>query len=967
MRTKTIFLVVICFFSAISNTGAARGEVLEKGAGVVIFASKDLSAGGRQAAAELARVLNESLGAPKTGDGVKLVSEMPSGAGEGGGVVVWVGRSPGMEEAFKGVDLKTEGEEEILIVVRGGQIAIVGNDKTEGTALAVYTFMQRNLGVRWFWPGELGEEVPQMESLAMKEEMYRYLPRVHGRGIRLFQATRMLPKTMARTEKAYVEAAAYDKPIDVWALRNRLGGNFKMVAGHAFVTWYGKYGKEHPDYFALQPDGTRTPYPAADDVKMCVSNPALTEQMVKEGMKAMESPGARMMVSASENDSAYSGYCTCEACRAWDDASAAKVTLKWKSIEKEAPALTDRYAKFWNRVAEEMRKAKGAQVDVGVWAYGAMRTPPVSTKIDPAVIVGFVGNLSWGGSKARTTDLGMWDAWSKKVGRMVWRPNLFHYGWGMPGTMVHGLSEDFRFMGERGLIGMDIDSIYNDWAARGLDYYALAQLAWDPMLDADALVEDYCVRAFGAAAAPKMKAYFAVLEESHKKTAELKAGMGRYEAIEVDRVYYTPTLLEQWDAMLLDAQKAADGDAMTSAKQKKRIGFVMEGVRFAKAQAAVITAMEALRSGHGDVMAAIQEADKASKERDSLGEKLGNQYAVGYRQFENQRAVRKMAKYLGPVDPEAIARLGEAGITPLAARWLFKTDPKKEGLAQGWQSAEFDAKGWTKLSVNAPWGLQMKSEGPVDLDNPADTSYLGDAWYRTSFARPALAKGERMWLEFPAIDKGCEVYVNGKLVGKQVWDAKVDPDAWNKQRRFDVTDVLTEGENTAAVMVNSDFGQGGILNGAFLRAEPAELLPSPFPGAEKAPWAVQFEEGSTGESKSVPGMYVGEPALRVKVATGAGGVQTAPGIMLPAGNYVVSMVSRVTVEGDKGKALALRATLMGEGQEPMRVWVKTGGSGKWERSETKVTLTGPTRVGALKLFMAVPGVYEVQSVGVRRE
>ena len=50
------------------------------------------------------------------------------------------------------------------LVVEGIDEKIVGRQQEYGTVNAIYTFLQDRLGVRWLWPGELGEDVPQSNS-----------------------------------------------------------------------------------------------------------------------------------------------------------------------------------------------------------------------------------------------------------------------------------------------------------------------------------------------------------------------------------------------------------------------------------------------------------------------------------------------------------------------------------------------------------------------------------------------------------------------------------------------------------------------------------------------------------------------------------------------------------------------------------------------------------------------------------
>lgn len=69
-------------------------------------------------------------------------------------------------------------------------------------------------------------------------------------------------------------------------------------------------------------------------------------------------------------------------------------------------------------------------------------------------------------------------------------------------------------------------------------------------------------------------------------------------------------------------------------------------------------------------------------------------------------------------------------------------------------------------------------------------------WYSRTFASPKLAKGERLILNFGAVDWESTIYVNGKDVGSH----RGGYDAFS----FDITDALKDGENTLVVSVLDD-------------------------------------------------------------------------------------------------------------------------------------------------------------------
>ena len=48
----------------------------------------------------------------------------------------------------------------------GNALVLAGNGE-DGTAFAVYAFLEKVAGIRWLWPGELGEDVPKNSHLSV--------------------------------------------------------------------------------------------------------------------------------------------------------------------------------------------------------------------------------------------------------------------------------------------------------------------------------------------------------------------------------------------------------------------------------------------------------------------------------------------------------------------------------------------------------------------------------------------------------------------------------------------------------------------------------------------------------------------------------------------------------------------------------------------------------------------------------
>jgi hypothetical protein len=131
-------------------------------------------------------------------------------------------------------------------------------------------------------------------------------------------------------------------PIDWHRAHHLQIASLEFVAGHAFTDWWARYHDEHSDYFAQLPDGTRKPRREPARVKLCVSNPTVAAQWLANAEKAFKSDSSRVMLSAVPNDG--DGFCVCLKCRAMDHPDGPPTIFGYV-------ALTDRYVKFWNRLA----------------------------------------------------------------------------------------------------------------------------------------------------------------------------------------------------------------------------------------------------------------------------------------------------------------------------------------------------------------------------------------------------------------------------------------------------------------------------------------------------------------------------------------------------------------------------------------------------------------------------------------
>lgn len=536
----------------------------------------------REAAEVLANYIEKISGRkPAVIDGAPQA--MPPGA-------IWVGVQPEVKALFPKVDFDFKHPEEIVIAANEKHVVIAGRDRWDparlevrtresvikgvqqeyGTINAVYTFLQDQLGVRWLWPGELGEDVPKHERLALRVPLeYRHHPQMRARGT-VFNYCALGNKGYGKSQE--------------WTMRQRLQlCSLSMEGGHGFGDWWERYHKQHPEIFALQPDGTRSGFPSPHNAKLCMSNPKVWELWLEQVAAQLAQDPHRTIFNASPNDGWASGHCVCEKCSAWDHPDGEPRVFNWSKRNATRPATSDRDVTFANQLGELLKqKYPGKDYRVLMLSYGHSRPAPVKARPADNVIMSIVANffgrtgLVDYGSTRGLTYRREFEAWAKLVPLMFWRPNTGSpAGWqqGLPDLHVAQTIRDFKDVAAANCIGIYIDGVWEHWATVGPLYYVMAQLAWNPTADAGGILADYYTRAFGPGA-PHVREYFETLEQARMAFTAKNGEAGIFTFPQL----YTAGLLGESQARLERAAAAVPADSLHA----KRVAFIRAGLDYTR-------------------------------------------------------------------------------------------------------------------------------------------------------------------------------------------------------------------------------------------------------------------------------------------------------------------------------------------------------------------------------------------------
>jgi len=462
------------------------------------------------------------------------------------------------------------------IVVKTSANALVLMGRTEGADgtrsdadfSAVVQFLE-SLGCRHLWPGPGGTVIPQKPTLAVAGLDVRFTPKVGQRAIRMMpRGERNFEVGLAWlrfTEDDYKAAIAKTQGTDsptAWGSWNGLGGSIGIRAGHAgggLKGGWNEHGKTHPEWFALQVDGTRDQTNAKDRWRICESNPELRAHVANELLKQLAGK-SQPPISLSPNDGGYSSFCQCAKCKALDAPDAPKIKLmlfdkvgEGKRTEIDYPSLTDRHINYWNDIAARVTKVVPDQLFV-IDAYSVYSDAPAREKLHPNLIVRYVPS---------TTEA--WEGW-KAAGakRIYWRPNNLHSG-GRVATVSPKARETARIinaLANGGMLATDMQGIYNNWATQGLDYYTAARVTWNPSLTFEAVLDDYCRSGFGAGA-EQVKKYWLLADSGIVPRPKM------FPLIK-------PETLDAMRAALIAAAKVTVGDPASN----HRVSFLRAGLEF---------------------------------------------------------------------------------------------------------------------------------------------------------------------------------------------------------------------------------------------------------------------------------------------------------------------------------------------------------------------------------------------------
>ena len=387
-----------------------------------------------------------------------------------------------------------------------------------GTLFGVYDFLERVVGVRMYFPGELGTIVPKKDQILIPEMDIFDRPDFTQRKVSTFW------------DGEYFEGENRNVTINPAKTLNNYRLRLETVYlpcchGLNGFQYIQRFGKTHPEYFALQSNGNRSNDPSVQHPGQLCYTSGIMEEIYQDtrsylnGEKAdvrripapgQNTKGFRWGVNTSKGiyvdimpQDSFTGCC-CEKCQA--------------SYKKDDPHYATEL--IWGNIVSIANRLKkdGIPGFVTMMAYRPYRRVPAFDIPDNVlVMVAETGPWFKGNPVQKKLDNGEIKAWTKKLGRKVW---IWNYVTkvstltmpGVPQMSPRAYGEYYKELAPW-IFGAFAESESDRFLYNYLNYFIFAKVTWDNKADVNALLDEHYRLMFGKAA-PVMKKFYEQLEDN---------------------------------------------------------------------------------------------------------------------------------------------------------------------------------------------------------------------------------------------------------------------------------------------------------------------------------------------------------------------------------------------------------------------------------------------------------------------
>jgi len=380
----------------------------------------------------------------------------------------------GQEMPVEGFAIKTA-ENAVLIVGHDGEVA--PRTPSDGTAWGIHDFLERFVGIRWYFPSDIGVSAPKKRDLIIEPVWLEDAP--------VFRKREIWPSGGPTVSPGVGPHHRRMRSADAWPVRLQV---------HSPTGWPPLYGKTRPECFQLRSDGAR------NFSMLCYGHPRTLETYL-ETIEAFYQKGDKRAwagkepvgnaITVSPNDMAIA--CHCDYCRKlWDKdggqyGTASKVVGQFtanlaREVKKRWPDKTVIYLPYQNYTKPPQGVEFPDNVEVQLCGM-----PGLAQYKEPAIAASEQANI---------------DGWVRLTGRKI---QNWHYScWPEDQTKAaylfpHTVHEHYQRNRDK-TVGSFINGGGDHWPRQHVSLYAWMKCLWNPDFDVDAAIAEYCRRMYGPAA-----------------------------------------------------------------------------------------------------------------------------------------------------------------------------------------------------------------------------------------------------------------------------------------------------------------------------------------------------------------------------------------------------------------------------------------------------------------------------------
>ena len=416
-------------------------------------------------------------------------------------------------------------DEELRVRTIGQSLTLQGGGR--GVLYAVYDFLERQLGCRWFTPD--CSTWPTNGTIHVGRIDHRYRPALEYRG-----GDYPVAHDGAFAARLRLNGANHN-------IAPHQGGKVGVHAlAHTFLSLCPpeRYFATHPEYFSLVNGQRQSGY-----AQLCLTNPDVLK-IVVEGVRRWIAEHPEMRVfSVSQNDTF--NYCECPNCTA---------------VAAEEGSQAGPMVRFVNAVADAIAKDH-PEIAIETLAYQYTRKPPV-TKPRPNVIIClcsieccFAHPLATcPANESFTADIKGWNQLTNRL--WIW-DYVINYAHSIcPFPNLYSIKPNIRFFIGNGVKGIYEESCYYTRGSelQELRNYILAKTLWDPSCETETLIREFCSAYYGPAA-PFIQRYIQLIHDDARNHPERHVMIYTH-----PKDYITPDLLARADSLFDAAERAVQSD-----------------------------------------------------------------------------------------------------------------------------------------------------------------------------------------------------------------------------------------------------------------------------------------------------------------------------------------------------------------------------------------------------------------------